>query len=176
MVRIHVRMNVVGIRLASADDDDASSWKIFLKNFVGRRIGIVDMDFANEVGVSIFASEDADEVRTEKVVSKTLVSHEYHGRRPEYVTKVYEHLTDMVARQLYVTFGRKISVIGKFEIVGLFFRHSSARTFGKQLRNPHRQYWGESKHATIRIVFRYADWRVERYRTMVSNHGRKLYG
>lgn len=117
MVRIHVRMNGVGIRLASADNNDALPRKIIPKDFVGRRVGIVDMDLANEIDVGFFASEDADKIRAEQIVGKTFVSNEYHRCGPKHVTEVHEHLADMVARQLYVTLGRKVSVIGKTEVV-----------------------------------------------------------
>lgn len=170
MVGIHVRMDRIGIRFAPADDDDAFPGKVITKDFVRRRIGIVDGHFADEIGESFLASQYGNEVRPQELVRETFVTDEYDWCRTKHVAKVHEHLAHVVARKFDQPLGRQVGIVRQRQRRDVLGRGAAFRSFRKQLRNPHRQDGRKSEHASVRIELGHPGRRVERDRTEVSYH------
>lgn len=174
MVRIHVRVDGVGIRFATPDNDDALPRKNFPERFVGRRIRVIEKEFADELPVRAFASDDGNEIVAEQVVGKAFVTDEDYRVRAKYLAKAHEHAADVFVGNLHEPIGRKGRIVGKGEPFDFLGSSSSLGSFGQNLRYPERKYRRKPEHSPIRIVPVGADRRIERYGTDVWEHEEPL--
>lgn len=174
VVRIHVRMDGVRIRFASANDDDAFPWKNLLQRFVGRRIRIIKKEFANKFAICVFASNDSNEIVAKQVVGKTFVANEDYRRGTKYFAKIRKYTADMFVGNFHEPVGRKRRIIRKSEPFDFFGCRAAFRSLSKDLRNAQRQYGRKSEHSSVRIVLSGTDVGIERYWTNVWKHDKPL--
>lgn len=174
MVRIHVGVDGVGIRFAPPDDDDSLPRKNFLQRFVGRRIRVIEKEFADELPVRVFASDDSDEIVSEQVVGKAFVANEDYRVCAKYLAKAHEHAADVFVGNFHEPVGRKGRIIWKGEPFDFLGGSPSLGSFGQNLRYPERKDGRKPEHSPVRIVPVGVNRRIERYRADVWNHGKPL--